>query len=175
MRHVHIQLANHDMIVLTSDFNQPQTNWEDPSSSFLSSNSRCLMDMAHTHNIKQRSFIKNSRNVTVDLIFSSDHESLVELAAENLAFLEHCHPPLSIELLSQALLMSLSLTWNVATYVMYTTGLPIRLTLRPVVEAHKVDESFTTFCHELRMVVEENCPLKRFGARKSFPAGFHWN
>lgn len=87
----------HDMIVLTGDFNQPQTNWENPSSSFLSSNSRCLMDMAHPHTIKQRSFIKNSRNVTVDLIFSSDHDSLVELAAENLAFLEQCHPPLSIE------------------------------------------------------------------------------
>lgn len=45
--------GNYYVIVLTGDFNQPQTNWEDPSSSFLSSNSWCLMDMANLHNLKQ--------------------------------------------------------------------------------------------------------------------------
>lgn len=163
---------NFDLVVLTGDFNQPGTDWSNPTAPNLNSSSQCLMHMCHLHHLAQRNFVRNSRNVLLDLIFTSDHDSQVTLASEHIVPPEDHHPPLSMEILvpfyqpeRSEFVPNLRLC-NVTAVFDWLSRLSY-----PSVNSHNVDAVFTSFCQDLRIVVESNCPLRRIGPRK-FPRWF---
>lgn len=166
-----ISSANHDFVVLTGDFNQPDTDWSNPMVTHCNSHSQCLLNMCYLHHLAQRNFLRNSRNVILDLIFSSNHNSPVTLAHDTLISPEGHHPPLSMEILfpfqhqGQSKFIPNLRRCNLEAVFKWVSDQDY-----PLVDPVNVNEVFTSFCLNLRKVIESNCPLKRIGPRK-FP---HW-
>lgn len=128
--------------------------------------------MCNLQNLVQRNFIKNSRNVILDLVFSSDHNSQVSLASETLISPETHHPPLSMEIIVA------SQKKTQPEYIPNLRGCNVPAVynwvssqIYPSVNPNNVDDYFSSFCQTLCNVKESNCPRKRIGPGK-FPCWF---
>lgn len=160
-------------VLITGDFNQPLTNWVNPAVSRLNTSSQALVDLTNVFDLKQVNTVRNKRGVLLDLIFSSDSDSIVHPAIDVLLPLEDDHP---------ALTMDICATHNSCPQKVQLIPDLRRCNLRgvfewlgnkpyPLINNASAEEDFETFCRDLSDCVISNSPKKRCGFT-SFPNWF---
>lgn len=148
--------------ILMGDFNLPNTTWDDLLHCSPGISSQSIINLANLLQLSQRNFIRNHRNVILDLVFSSYSDLEVRQAEDWLVPPDTHHPPLSFNICVN----SVGSTQN-ERYVSYDYKRAninaitewIQKTSYPtMVLPSDVEAAFTNFCGNLADTIELNTP-----------------
>lgn len=167
-------IVNEDCLtVIAGDFNQPDTHWNLVPFHVVAPASQCLVDMANFLRLSQINGIRNSRGVTLDLVFSSDQQINVTASDDPLLQQEEAHPALVFEYGTGYTKPKQSTVFvpNLSKCKLDNVYLWIqRQVYTDVSSCNDIEKSFSDFCIGLRETIIRNCPVKKVGCSR-FP---HW-
>lgn len=162
-------------ICLLGDFNLPDVDWSTSESSGSCGSASHLVDLSELLSLHQINWVKNSRNVMLDLVFASNDSASVQHSMDTLLPVDRHHPPLNVTLPFQlgnpqyAAVYTKDLkrcdVEGVRQWIMSSTINMSSLTVE------NVETRFVNFCKGLGEAVQLSSPLKRVGNSK-FPCWF---
>lgn len=83
-------------LIIVGDFNLPNVDWLNPSTSHLDPSAQCIHDVMSFLNLEQYNNVRNNREVLLDLVFSSIVLP-TKVAIDPLLTVERHHPALEME------------------------------------------------------------------------------
>ncbi|XP_054287517.1 uncharacterized protein LOC129003249 [Macrosteles quadrilineatus] len=167
--------ANVDNTILMGDFNLPNVEWSDFDPTIaLDDSSRLVSDLALTHGLTQINGVRNSRGVCLDLIFSSFQESIVTAADDILLAEDRHHPALTVMLPinKKPLFPEPKYVLNFRRCNLDAIFHQLQdLTIPQASDLHNINDVFSSFCENLKLLIEANTPLKMI-RNSNFPKWF---
>lgn len=159
-------------VILTGDFNQPETSWALPLSSSLSFSSRCLVELASVIQLEQLNRVNNSHGVILDLVFSENSTSVCR-ALDTLIPEDDHHPALeiSVNLLNGNSYAKDTFFYDTRKCNFHKVLEWLEWKTYPNQSSQDVERDFEQFCLEMSDCIRMNSPLRRTGKSK-FPCWF---
>jgi len=170
----YLQVPKCKSICLLGDFNQPYVDWSTIASPVLLPSTSHLVDLSELLNLRQINSIKNSGNVMLDLVFSTNNSASVQRALVTLLPEDRHHPPLDVALPFRLGKPECTVIYKKDLKRCDVEG--VRQWLDTVdikysISEENVETQFGNFCKDLGEVVQLNSPMKRIG-NSNFPCWY---